>query len=106
MSDIIVTLPKSRGGITHLNEKLEAVYYAEMGQDIIAYWEFSRMPKKLDMKSKIYVVCEGYLRGYFTISDIEETRVILVSWNYVEQVEMVGFQGYRYYQGSDKNEME
>ena len=96
MSDIIITLPKSRGGYFHLLEKIQATQSSIIG----SWWEFSRLPKKLDLTSKIYVVCEGYLRGYFTISRIDQYQnvVFLLSWQEIEPKEMKGFQGYRYYQ--------
>ena len=97
--DIIVTLPLSKGGIKHLQEKIKAV---EESDSMVAYWEFSRLPKELHFDSRIYIVCEGYLRGYFTIYDIlQDSRVIFEMWYSIDIVQMKGFQGFRYYKKED-----
>ncbi len=95
--DIIVTLPKSRGGVFHLQQKIQATQFSIIG----TYWEFSRLPKQLGDDSRIYVVCDGFLRGYFTISRIEKNIVFLLRWTDIEYIEMQGFQGFRYYTRPD-----
>ena len=93
MTDVLVTLPISRGGLKHLEEKI----LATLDYSMIVFWEFNRIPKKLNAGDKLFVVCEGYVRGSFYVSGLEEHRVILNSWKKLEPIQkMKGFQGYRY----------
>ena len=100
--DVVVTLPKAKGGLKHLQEKINAT--EEPGFRLYAYWFFLRLPKELHSDSRIYVVCEGYLRGYFTIYEIlHDNRVIFEMWYPVDQIQMKGFQGFRYYKKEDES---
>ncbi len=103
MTDVLVTLPISRGGLEHLEEKILATldFTGELllsnGYSMIVFWEFNRIPKKLNAGDRLFVVCEGYVRGSFYVSGLEEHRVILNSWKKLEPIQkMKGFQGYRY----------
>lgn len=64
--DLLVTLPKSQGGLTALEEKKWSVEYAEV------YWEFKRKPKYLLRGLRLFIACEGKLRGSFLIDEYEE----------------------------------
>lgn len=91
--NVLVTLPKSRGGLKHLEEKI----LASLNYSKIVFWEFKRIPKKLNVGDHLYITCEGYIRGSFFVSKIEDYRVILTNWTPLETIEKVkGFQGYRY----------
>jgi len=71
--DVKVTLPKSRGGLEHLYDKADAI-------GMIPTWEFGRFPKDLQIGDRLYVVCEGFLRGYFIVEEIEPGLVHLGEW--------------------------
>ena len=93
MTDVLVTLPISRGGLKHLDEKI----LATLNYSMEVFWEFKRVPIQLDVGDKLFVVCEGHIRGSFYVSSIEEYRVILNRWKKLEPIQkMKGFQGYRY----------
>ncbi len=92
MSDILVTLPISRGGLKHLGEKI----LASLNYSKLVFWEFKRIPKKLAVGDRLFIVCEGFIRGSFYVSSMEKNRVILNSWKALEPPQvMKGFQGYR-----------
>jgi len=61
MMDIIVTLPK-RYGLKHLQEKIAAISSPTWGE---AWWDFRRFPKKLESFDRVFIVCEGMIRGSF-----------------------------------------
>lgn len=103
--DVIVTIPKSRGGCSYLKEKVAA----SKKEDWDVWWEFSRLPKFIDDGSKLYIVCEGFIRGYFSVKRVEPEpiqgkyhsfdyyQVFLKGWiPFEESVPMKGFQGFRY----------
>ena len=93
MTDVLVTLPISRGGLSHLNEKV----LATQNLDTIAYWEFKRIPKSVNIGDRLYVLCEGFVRGYFHIESIDTSLVVITDWNELKPIkEMLGFRGYKY----------
>lgn len=116
--DIVVTLPK--GDLNHLNEKILA---AE--EERIVWWDMKREPKQFSSE-RVFVVCAGKVRGYFTvdyiihnydytaayaapkisifrqeyhkipIDDEVEIRIFFDEWVPINPIEMKGFQGFRY----------
>ena len=53
-------------------------------------------------ESRLYIVCEGLVRGYFTIVDFEfildSCKVYLSEWTrLLPPIPMKGFQGFRYW---------
>lgn len=105
MKDVIVTVPMSRGGCEYLKEKIKA----SQNPDWDVWWEFSRLPKDLAIGSKLFMVCEGFVRGYFVVKEMEPEpiqgkypifdyfQVFLKDWTPFDfgPVPMKGFQGYR-----------
>jgi len=94
MMDVMVTLPKSRGGLEHLYDKAFA-----FGME--PYWEFRRRPKNLEIGDRLFVICDGALRGSFDVYEIlhEEGMwyAYLSDWKPIEPpIPMKGFQGFRY----------
>jgi len=96
--DVIVTLPKKRGGLIHLGEKQAAFEINE-----IPYWEMKRLPVKLDKGDKLFILTEGFIRGYFIVEYIDDDKehdgnlkIYLSSWTDIKHIKMRGFQGFRY----------
>lgn len=65
MTDIIVTMPKSKGGLKHLQEKI--AFIEELGG--YAWWWVKRA-KDLRTCDHVHIVSEGRLWGCFTIKFI------------------------------------
>lgn len=61
MVDIMVTMPKSAGGLKHLQEKIDNL------EDGGYAWWWVTGAKELTAQDFVRVVCEGRLRGLFTI---------------------------------------
>lgn len=61
MVDIMVTMPKSAGGLKHLQEKIDHL------EDGGYAWWWVKGAKELTAQDFVHVVCEGRLRGLFTI---------------------------------------
>jgi hypothetical protein len=116
--DIVVTLSKKRGGMAHLNEKIEAV------EENYASWDSaSSIMNNFTDEGKVFICCEGYVRGYFTVSEILEEgmyqsakaipyktldmlsavglpegntkRIVFHEWVYIEPIPMKSFMGAR-----------
>lgn len=64
MTDIIVTMPKSRGGLKHLQQKID--YVRGTFEKGYAWW-WVKKAKELTTDSNVLIVCEGRLRGWFTV---------------------------------------
>lgn len=95
LRDVIVTVPKARGGCMHLEQKIEATEgYGE------AWWEFARLPKDLKEGSKLYIICEGYIRGSFTVIYIEQKpyfyMALLENWTPLERPIPFKVRGFQY----------
>lgn len=79
MVDIMVTMPKSVGGLKHLQEKID-----NLEDDGYAWWWVTGA-KELTAQDFVRVVCEGRLRGLFTIKWIvtydEEKNELNVEMN-------------------------
>ena len=104
MKDVIVTLPIKEGGCDHLRDKILVFNDGE------AWWEFSRLPLHIDVGSKLYIVCEGAIRGFFIVERFEPEpiqgkylqtdlyQVFLSDWTALDPPKtMKGFQGFRYW---------
>ena len=64
--DIVVTLPKSSGGLLHLMEKIDADS---------AYWKMSRIPIKFQLKTdKVFFVAEGFETRTKQIKDLKSKK--------------------------------
>jgi len=61
MVDIMVTMPKSAGGMKHLQEKIE-----NLMDDGYAWWWVTGA-KELTSKDFVHIVCNGRFRGLFAI---------------------------------------
>lgn len=68
--DVIVTLPKSRGGLEHLFDKV----------GMPSYWEFKRRPKDLKKGDRIYVVCEGAIEGSFMVEFFDTAHELWLAY--------------------------
>lgn len=94
--NVIVTLPLASGGLKHLQEKIQATRTGR------AFWEFTRPPKHLIEGDRIYIVCEGAVRGFFIADELSsqwfgDLVVYLDNWNALgKPIPMKGFQGFRY----------
>ncbi len=105
MKNVIVTLPIKEGGCDHLRDKILALDDGE------AWWNFSRLPLHIDVDSKLYIVCDGAIRGYFVVEGFEPEpiqgkyhptndyfQVFLRNWTILDPPKpMKGFQGFRYW---------
>jgi len=60
--DIIVTMPKNRGGLTHLQEKIDFT----QKDDGYAWW-WVKQANMLHSNDYVHIVCDGRLRGCFSI---------------------------------------
>ncbi len=91
-SDIVVTMPKSFG-ISYLYKKNRALIY-----DGTAWWNMKRIPKRINLDSKIFIVCDGEIEQYYTINDIDEfdKKIYIKSYHNIKKIKMKGFQGFRY----------
>lgn len=101
MTDIIIyTTPEvleHKRGLKKGEEKIE-----------MFYWEFSRLPKRLESGEKIYFATKGFIRGFFVIFDINtranyyaETPENSVewrcdSWKDIKLIPCKSFQGFKY----------
>ena len=63
MTDIVVTLPK--GNMGHLYEKIDATK-----EDELTWWDMKRQPNRFNDDEKVFVVCAGKVRGFFTVAYI------------------------------------
>ncbi len=89
IDDIIVTLPK--GDYRKLEKKIKA-----LDNDREASWFFPRLPLRIDMNSKIYLIYENQIIGYFTILSIRPIRIMFKQYIEINPVKMRGFMGFRY----------
>lgn len=71
MTDIFVTMPKSRGGLKHLQEKIDFATGNHLDGEGYAWW-WVKAAKELTVHSFVDVVCEGRLRGRFGIKWLVE----------------------------------
>ncbi len=80
------------------------------------YWlvNVTHLPSQIKEDSVCYMVCEGFVRGYFNIVDTGPTEsfrnvhrigkkrttqsIVLANWHPIDPVEQKGFQAYRYTQ--------
>lgn len=108
MTDIIVTLPVSEGGLVHLGEKAIAYEYNE-----IPYWDTKINLREIGYGDKCFILTESAIRGYFIINDFEFNEYVVRgmgqdpeenhginfvadSWRDIHLIEKRGFQGVRY----------
>lgn len=106
MTDVIVSLPASRGGIVHLGEKAGAHRY-----DDAPYWETRINLKEIERGDKCFVLAEGAIRGYFLIEEFTRSEYLLEdpdiddyhtidfqfdSWQPIKPIRRGAFRGVRY----------
>lgn len=109
--DIIVTTPKSQ-----MQEAAnEAADCLRAGSGSY-FRRFATRPHGLSKGSRIFYVEDGYVRGFGTVSEVEEGNkrcettgkqwgdgvyaiIPADSWKWIKPVSMKGFQGWRYYSG-------
>jgi len=109
--DIIVTTPKSQ--MQAAADEAADCLRAGKGS---YFRRFTTRPKGLSKGSRIFYVEDGYVRGFGTVSEVEEGNrqcettgkewgdgVYAImpadSWKWIRPVSMKGFQGWRYYGG-------
>jgi hypothetical protein len=107
VTDIIVTLPKDQGGMVHLGEKESAYKFHET-----PYWKMGRKTKCLNIGDKVFICCEGYIRGYFIVENMmwegevadEEAKwqnvdwiieFVPNSWTWIKPIKRRGLTGYQ-----------
>lgn len=100
MTDIVVTLPINRGGLFHLQDKVEEP----------SFWRMKQRPKRFDDRDKVFICTEGLVRGFFEVYNIyyeddphyeEDYMHWLIefepeTWTEIKPIKMRGFQGFRY----------
>jgi hypothetical protein len=123
--DIVVTFPVKSSH--KLETKIKVL--ADGGY---AWWDLKRAPVSISMDSKVFVIYDSLVRGYFTISNFDDDsswenahavekrvlylradigappdgislRIVFEKWYPIEPVEMTGFRGFRYRRFSYKN---
>ncbi len=97
MLDIVVTTPKK---LARAAEE-EARRCIEAGGGFYSR-TFRIIPRRLDAGSRIYYVEHPYIRGYGTVSEIDNSegyRAIMPAneWKWVRPIEMKGFRGWMYF---------
>jgi len=62
------------------------------------YWEFSKMPKRIDGKDLIFFATKKFIRGYFLIEDLDDYSVewSCESWIDIKPIPTKSFQGFKY----------
>lgn len=108
LTDLVVTLPKSRGGKVHLGEKGEAWKYNEAPS-----WETRIKPTKFKIGERVFILTEGYVQGFFLAEysgwegqlhedEARETDAyweidfVNNSWRPIIPIRMESFRGIRY----------
>ena len=107
MVDIIIyTTPEK---LLHKQDKLEGD--KDKGDSGIYYWQFSRFPKKITNKDKVYFATKGFIRGYFEVLDMnspykynqdpmgipdDSISWFANSWKDIKQIQTKSFQGFKY----------
>lgn len=112
MKDIIVTTPKDKMELAaqEANECIRAgggCYFRT----------FRVRPRELAHGSRVFYVEDGFIRGFATVSEIQNGSMICgtsgydwgegyhafmdaKSWKWIKPIPMKGFQGWRYFDGS------
>lgn len=111
MNNIIVyTTPKK---LLHKQDKLTEEEDEDKSNNGTYYWRFNNLPKSWKdvdhmnnleiekQKVKIYFATEGFIRGYFILSGIEENCGFDVefksnSWKDITPIPITHFQGFKY----------
>ena len=123
MRDLIVTTPKREMA----NAAAEAEWAKQQGggPSIHYFRRIPTVPRDAGPGSKVYYVENGYIRGYAVLLGIDDGSGIgntcevtgrdwsgnwqLVmradSWKWIKPIPMRGFQGWRYFDGSDCEEV-
>lgn len=72
------------------------------------YWNFPRLPKRLEQGDKVYFATKGLIRGFFIINDINKERLYFAevpenniiwnknSWVDIKPIPTKSFQGFKY----------
>ena len=62
------------------------------------FWEFSRMPKNIKEKDRIYFATKGFIKGYFIIDEITDDSIEwnCKSWKDITPIPCTHFQGFKY----------
>jgi hypothetical protein len=92
--DIIVTMPK--GDLNHLQMKID-----NLNSGKTEWWDTKRRMILLTDSSKVFVVCAGNIKGYFTIKNfnfdqLPDGWIEFSNWVSIKEVSMNGFPGFKY----------
>ena len=109
VADIVVTTPKNKMGIA----AEEARQCIEAGSGFY-FRTFRNKPRQLGVRSRIFYVEDGYVRGFGVVSEIVDGNMTCGttghdwgygyhaimeadSWKWIRPISMKGFQGWRYF---------
>ena len=108
MRNIIVTTPKSESE----KAKLEADF-AKKNENSYYFRSFKKLPKDIDVGSKVFYVDNGEITGFCVISEINKekkkcdvtgrefegfiVKMPANSWKWIRPIRHKGFQGFRYF---------
>lgn len=95
MDIIIYTNPET---LRHKQGKLENDEdYSETGD---YYWQLPSLPKHAKEGDKVYFATKGFIRGFFTIKDLDDIDSIIFncgSWRDISpKIPIKHFQGFKY----------
>jgi len=65
------------------------------------YWELPKSPKRLGDSERIYFACNGFIKGYFIIEDVDDSDGCTIEWNKnswvdIKPIPTKSFQGFKY----------
>lgn len=94
--DIIIYTTEEK--LAHKQGKVKDSDYSDIHE---YYWLFNRMPKNIDLSSKIYFATKGFIKGYFEILDIEYHSNEIIfdcrTWKDLNKpIPTKSFQGFKY----------
>jgi hypothetical protein len=109
MMDIVVTIPKSE----YQNDENETTDYLD-NPDIVQFWNFSRIPKKLQVGDRVYFVKNNRIESSMKVIDIvtnSSTKCETTGRTWAGKcqlflddlreenipIQIKGFQGFRYF---------
>jgi len=110
--DILLTTPKSQVK----RAKLEAQRAKKEGRGYY-FRRFRKLPKKIQLGSRIFYVEDGYVRGFAPVEMIYEGTMKcdvtgnvycgfnllmnVITWKWIKPIPYKGFQGFRYFGGHE-----
>lgn len=71
------------------------------GEGMYCYWSLSRMPKKNVNGDRFYLATKGFVRGFFSIHNVESSELQFFSetWTPIKPIPQKPFQGFKYFDG-------